>query len=211
MKLFKRLLALSLAILSLFALASCDKAGSESKDDEKEISIVADWKGDLAYVSFAAAALGDSDPALAESLSKLDLDKYTVKATISFKDDGTYTMVLDSESMTTSINAFAEALLTETYNSLFPDGEADMTLEQYIAASKNTLTQLFPDASALTANGKYKLDGEKLFVTAVPTDEFDENVYLNIKLSADKIEFKEAVGESALIPKEILPVTFTKA
>ncbi len=215
MKLFKRLLALTLAMFSLLTLASCDKVdellGDESKEKAEEITIIADWKGEIAYMNFASSLLANGDDAMADAISKLDLNKHTVKSTISFKDDSTYTMSLDSESMNTSINAFVEALLTEVYNATFANSEAAMTLDEYIAASKSALTQLFPNASALTINGKYKLDGDKLYTTSVVTDEIDESAYLIVSLSADKLEFKDVVGESPMLPKEFLPATFTKA
>lgn len=213
MKLFKRLLALSLAVFSLLALASCDKIESlfNESEEPEEITIIADWNGEIAYMNYASTLLSNGDATMTAALEKLDLSKYTVKSTITFKDDESYTMVFDSESMSACVDSFTEALLTETYNTMFADSEAAMTLEQYIELSKSALTALFPSAAELTVNGIYKLDGDKLFVTSAVSDDIDKNAYITVALSADKLEFKEAVGENALIPNELLPVTFTKA
>ena len=188
----KKLLALLLALVMIFALAACGE--SDKKDDDKETqgttlapatTIVGSWKYDI-------------------SMSGESMGYEGVKATIdlqvqqTFKEDGTVTMVVNEDKLLASMPAFEEALVNYMIENYYEGDESVRSAVEEMVAGMNMGATMMESFNSIQAT--YTVEGDKLTITGqidadveVPTEEYTFKFVSNtVELYAANANTEEA-------------------
>ena len=181
------LLSLILVFAMTFTLFGCGE-DNDSDDDESgsKSGIVGTWEGDIDMTSFLNNMLSGSG---------ITLNDFKFTMIFEFKIDGTYKCSADPESLKNAAVGMFEDMASA----------AGMTLDQLLAASGvSSIDELIESSfstdditEGITSEGKYKLEGDKLYYSEDADSEISEDEYDTIKLSKNTLEFVSHTGDSA--------------
>lgn len=242
----KKLLALLLAMVMILALfAGC--SGSDDKDDDKDDKddkktsqqsgekedekeaeanipdqekLIGTWEGELDMTEAIMQQVG----AGAEGL---EIEDFSVTAVFTFKEDGTYTMAFDEDSVEDAFDGLVEDLSVFMEDMMKEQAEAaGMTLEQLMEAAGMTMDDLVDMVvqsleeedlvdtlvEESKTEGKYEAKDGKLYTTDDPDEDIDEDVYDTYTLEGDVLTLTATYGSDAdeNLIKSVYPVVLKK-
>lgn len=219
MKKFTKFAALFLTLALVFSFAACSNQGKTAKapDDkapEAKVTIVGDWKCTIDMSKAIEQSMEGSGKDVAQYFDFSGL-KMVMNAT--FKEDGTVRMSADAKQLIEDIRQPMKEGLVKYIESL------GMTEEDFESASGMKLSSMIDelvnqmassDDLAMEKEGKYKLEGDKLFLIE-DGEEFKDDDYCTITLSADEFRITEIHGEleddeTFETMKNVLPLVFTR-
>ena len=185
------------------ANAETDAPATEAPAAEGDI--VGKWTSELSIEGLMQASAGNTDEQSMEMVKTLFGDG-SIIVNLEFNADGTTVFSMDQESikalmdnMINNIDAIipqivaAQGMTQEDFAAALE--QQGMTMDQF----KEQLTEQLKDEDLLgdldntSANGTYKLEGDKLFITA-EGKEINDSQYLVIDLTANTLVIKEVVG-----------------
>ena len=185
------------------ANAETDAPATEAPAAEGDI--VGKWACELSIEALMQANAGNTDEQSMEMVKTLFGDG-SIIVNLEFNADGTTVFSMDQESikalmnnMINNIDAIipqiveAQGMTQEDFAAALE--QQGMTMDQF----KEQLAEQFKDEDLLgdldntSANGTYKLEGDKLFITA-EGKEINDSQYLVIDLTANTLVIKEVVG-----------------
>lgn len=135
-------LLLSLSLLCTLLLL-CSGCGNKAKD-----ALIGDWETTIdmtGMINDEMSAGLDSDPELMDYFS---IDNFSIKLTLSFRDDDTYTMSIDEAALEDSVDQVIELFRTGIVNyfeDMIAQSGLDMTVDDVLAASGYTLDQFLEE------------------------------------------------------------------
>lgn len=219
MKKFTKFAALFLTLALVFSFAACSNQGKtakapDGKAPEAKVTIVGDWKCTIDMSKAIEQSMEDSGKDVAQYFDFSGL-KMVMNAT--FKEDGTVRMSADAKQLIEDIRQPMKEGLVKYIESL------GMTEDDFEAASGMKLSSMIDelvnqmassDDLAMEKEGKYKLEGDKLFLIE-DGEEFKDDDYCTITLSADEFRITEIHGEledddTFETMKNVLPLVFTR-
>ena len=179
-------------------------------------SVYGTWKTQLSLSkvmtdSFAASAPGITLPAI----TGFDIDMV-----FEINENGTGKIIITEEAVNTAI-ANTKPSLKATIEALYTAMAAqnNMTLEQLITATGTTIDAIvdetladFP-SMATESEGKFLIEGNKLYTEEGENGEIDKTQYITFKLEDGKLVFTEmVVGEASAVAMldAVLPLVFEK-
>lgn len=218
MKNVKRLLALLMALVMLFAFCACDNDKDDDKKESKGEKLTAeelegDWEMQLDYNAlFNSGVMGE----VPEIFEMIDMDTdLTVELDVHF-DDGE--MEIDPAGMADFMENYLEAVMEwmaegdNVYELIAMSSDGQFTADEYKDACEeegvsksqllNMMEEQMPDAEDIAGEMDakilcYELDGNKLY-TWEEDDEKDEEHYFRFTYSDEVITVTKVVddGES---------------
>ena len=219
MKKFTKFAALFLTLALVFSFAACSNQGKtakapDGKASEAKVTIVGDWKCTIDMSKAIEQSMEDSGKDVAQYFDFSGL-KMVMNAT--FKEDGTVRMSADAKKLIEDIRQPMKEGLVKYIESL------GMTEDDFEAATGKKLSSMIDelvnqmassDDLAMEKEGKYKLEGDKLFLIE-DGEEFKDDDYCTITLSADEFRITEIHGEledddTFEAMKNVLPLVFTR-
>lgn len=214
MKKFTKFAALFLTLALVFSFAACSNQGKTAKAPEAKVTIVGDWKCTIDMSKAIEQSMEDSGKDVAQYFDFSGL-KMVMNAT--FKEDGTVRMSADAKKLIEDIRQPMKEGLVKYIESL------GMTEEDFESATGKKLSSMIDelvnqmassDDLAMEKEGKYKLEGDKLFLIE-DGEEFKDDDYCTITLSADEFRITEIHGEledddTFETMKNVLPLVFTR-
>ena len=216
----KRLSVTALILAVLMIALCCAACGGEK-------TIIGTWRYTVDFEEIVRAktpldTLSGDELTYAEKMLEIYKD-VTGVVVMEFKEDGTYSISADQETMASALEDL-KANLSDILPDLIGILGQDMsefeaqiqangyTIEMYIDALFSQL-----DLNSLTENlsssGRYRLDGDKLY-TSDQDGTIDESHYLIIELSGSKLKITEAVGSDSgdsMLAGIYLPMELTRA
>lgn len=189
----------------LLGLAACTSGGSGAP------TIVGAWEGSV-----------DMGEALAAGMQMDIEEKISCKVTFTFKEDGTYTVAMDQESLKNAMDTLMDVVvdvLLDAYKDQGIDLEAElkkegMTMDDFIEMMMGSI-DLEDMMGETDETGYYKYENGKIY-TAEDKDDLNEGDYDDVYIvtllgKTLTITDIETDGESAAeqIP-DIFPMVFTK-
>ncbi len=132
-----------------------------------------------------------SDPMMAEHLS---ISKFSVLVTMTFSEDGTYSMTVDRDALNNTMHQMMddlkpgmEAYLTAVLAEELAAEGVDMSVEDLLAQQGMTMDDLMAEmynedmledvASAFETYGRYKVEDGKLYLFTSEYGEIDPDIY----------------------------------
>lgn len=231
----KKLLALLLAMVMVLAMfAGC--AASDDKDDDKDDKktsqkepeenipdqekLIGTWEGKLDMTEAIMQQVG-------AGMEGLEIDDFSVTAVFSFKEDGTYTMQFDEDSVVEAFDGLVEDLGVFMEDMMKEQAEAaGMTLDEMLEAagmSMEDLVDVMVQAleeqdlvdelvEGSKTEGKYEAKDGKLYTTDDPDADIDEDVYDTYTLEGDVLTLTATYGSDAdeNLMKSVYPVVLKK-
>lgn len=213
MKCVKRISAILLVLVFVFLLSAC---GSNEP-------LVGKWSYNMDFDKYAESlkttilsSIEEDKKLIYEELFKV-FDGCTIDLTMEFKDDKTFDLDIDKESLNAAVEKIKEKMKSVVIEAQKKAGMSDKDLE----AKGTTIDQLVESLSnsfdvdqmtkGFKASGSYVHDGDKLYL--FDGDEKDDSKYLEIEL--DDNEFKITKIEGDILGfkgvENLLPMTFVKA
>lgn len=216
-KALSALLVLALALGCCAGLAGCG-GGDEAK------KLVGSWQ---AGINMADEINGefDDDPIMAEHLH---VDDFNLKMNFDFREDGTYTLAIDSDSMTAALAGVKETLRTglDGYfkEVLAQEGLGDlegMDLDQVLGSLGVNIDDMLDellseeDFAALAEDsaqeGKYMVKGGKIYLSDDVNEAADDNCgYYAYTLSGSELQLTDSSMESDEDLADYFPLVFQK-
>ena len=214
MKKFTKFAALFLTLALVFSFAACSNQGKTAKAPEAKVTIVGDWKCTIDMSKAIEQSMEDSGKDVAQYFDFSGL-KMVMNAT--FKEDGTVRMSADAAKLMEDMRQPMKDGLVKYIESV------GMTEDDFEAATGKKLSSMIDelvnkmassDDLAMEKEGKYKLEGDKLFLIE-DGEEFKDDDYCTITLSADEFRITEIHGEledddTFEAMKNVLPLVFTR-
>ena len=222
MKNVKRIAALLLALVMVFALCARSDSGSgKDKDKGEKVEkktdaelIVGTWETEMSMTDYYGDDMGE----LEGMEAYFDFDKIKITMTFEFEEDGTYTMSVDGD------EAEIKAILRDGFEKLMNDmlegtgytiedaaAEEGMTADEYLDA---LMEESFGSGDLIDVDdelGEYKVKNGKLYLFD-EGDELDEGTYYEYKLKGDKLtlvaEYED--GETTEASDTIFPLDFVR-
>lgn len=206
-------LALAMALTCAAALTGCG-GGSDAKD------LIGDWQTEIDMTSLLTEELSDS-----EFSDYLTLEGFVVKVDFSLREDNTYSLSLNSDSMVQAVEGMKgglrdgmRAYLSDMMAAQGLDGETD--LDSLLALAGIDIDALIDEALAADdiANaaaeslqeGKYIVKAGKIFVSDdVDTDASPTDEALTYTLENGKLTLVETSGDAGDLA-DYFPMTFSK-
>lgn len=234
MKKLKRIAALLLALVMVFALCACSADGGKDKDSNKDDNkkeevkktdaelIVGTWESSVNFGGTLASLLDGMSDDEAELLSYVDFDSIDFYLRLEFTKDGEYVMYYEEndtlDKVHTAFRDGFEAYLTEQlqgsgYTLEDYAQEEGMSADEYLDALADVCSSSMKSVfSRDLASGTYEIEDGKLYLIG-DGDEKDDDTYAVYKLSKNKLVIKEtyADGEKNVEESGVLPiVTFNR-
>ncbi len=228
MKKIKRIAALLLALVMVFALCACSVKTTDKDSDKDEVKkevkktdaelIVGTWESAVNIGDELEAAL-ESDPDLAELMSYFDFSGIDITLQIVFDKDGSYSVAyVDNGSSEEIKQAYKEGfvamfddLLADSGYTLADVAEQEgMTEDDYLDAmveiAMESVNSIYEELSA----GTYEIENGKLYMIQDGNDK-DDDTYTTYKLSENELTLKASYTDGEKDTDSPFPMTFKLA
>jgi hypothetical protein len=215
MKAFKSIFLVALATIICVLSAGC------GTDADK---IVGKWNTSIDMSSLLVDALSSSTTDMSEYM---DIKDFNIDFTLEFKEDGSYKIQYDTDSIKTSLEnvkddvskgmkKYLQATLSDNGDDISVDEAMEqmgMDFDTYFNMVFNTDTISSTLADNLDdEKGKYQIEDGKLYMSS--GDKINKKKYKTyVFKSDDKLKLIKAVGEkdeSATLAQEAFPLTLTR-
>lgn len=206
-KSLKLILTIVMTLSMVMMLTGC---GSNSD------TIVGKWETTMDLSDMLTETIG-------EKISEyIVIDDFSVNFTMTFNEDGTYSIVVERDSVEDAFENVKEAMSTgldDYVEAYIAENGLSMTVEEYWTTIGMTKEELIDtsfsdemiDAIAVETEGNYKAEEGKLYTTDDPNASVDGVTdYEAYELSGDELTLTEYCGEDEG-SSEIYPITFTRA
>lgn len=203
MKHLKAILCLVLALCLVFSLGGC----------AKKSAVLGQWKATVEMADQIKQIIQSEDE---ESfLEGFELDSFAMELNAEFKEDGTYSIASDPASVENAMQSLKGALkepIRKYYESLGWDVDAyGIDLDQVV-------DQIFEEASddqfmeEMSFSGKYRLDGDKLYLSDSVDTAPDESSYAVLEIKDGTMSITDITGmdEEDEELRQVLPLVFTR-
>ncbi len=226
MKKLKRIAALLLALVMVFALCACSADGGKDKDSNKKEEvkktdaelIVGTWESSVNIGDELAKVL-ESDMDMAEFMSYFDFGGIDITMQIVFDKDGSYSVAYVDDGSSKKIEKAFRDGFVEMFDALlegtgytFADvaAQENMTEDEYLDAmveiAMQSITPLYDEISA----GTYEIGDGKLYMIE-DGDDKDDDTYTTYKLSKNKLTLKASYTDGEKDTDSPFPMTFKLA
>lgn len=226
MKKLKRIAALLLALVMVFALCACSADGGKDKDSNKKEEvkktdaelIVGTWESSVNIGDELAKVL-ESDMDMAEFMSYFDFGGIDITMQIVFGKDGSYSVAYVDDGSSKKIEKAFRDGFVEMFDALlegtgytFADvaAQENMTEDEYLDAmveiAMQSITPLYDEISA----GTYEIGDGKLYMIE-DGDDKDDDTYTTYKLSKNKLTLKASYTDGEKDTDSPFPMTFKLA
>ncbi len=215
----KKILSLLMCLVMLFSvmftLTGC--FGEQSK-------YIGKWKATLDLTDIMNEELANNE----DMGDYFTLTDFSVVMFLEFNDDGTYSMYVEEESIEKAMEKMVDDLTLgmEDYLTNYFKGEGiTVTVQEALDALGMTMDELMDDSfddemldktvdgmlEAINGEGNFKVNGDKLFMSAGLEYGVDESAYEICEISGDILKLLEGEGYEDGGPfSDLHPVTFTK-
>lgn len=226
MKKLKRIAALLLALVMVFALCACSADGGKDKDTNKKEEvkktdaelIVGTWESSVNIGDELDKVL-ESDMDMAEFMSYFDFGGIDITMQIVFDKDGSYSVAYVDDGSSKKIEKAFRDGFVEMFDALlegtgytFADvaAQENMTEDEYLDAmveiAMQSITPLYDEISA----GTYEIGDGKLYMIE-DGDDKDDDTYTTYKLSKNKLTLKASYTDGEKDTDSPFPMTFKLA
>ncbi len=226
MKKLKRIAALLLALVMVFALCACSADGGKDKDSNKKEEvkktdaelIVGTWESSVNIGDELAKVL-ESDMDMAEFMSYFDFGGIDITMQIVFDKDGSYSVAYVDDGSSKKIEKAFRDGFVEMFDALlegtgytFADvaAQENMTEDEYLDAmveiAMQSITPLYDEISA----GTYEIGDGKLYMIE-DGDDKDDDTYTTYKLSKNELTLKASYTDGEKDTDSPFPMTFKLA
>lgn len=226
MKKLKRIAALLLALVMVFALCACSADGGKDKDSNKKEEvkktdaelIVGTWESSVNIGDELAKVL-ESDMDMAEFMSYFDFGGIDITMQIVFDKDGSYSVAYVDDGSSKKIEKAFRDGFVEMFDALlegtgytFADvaAQENMTEDEYLDAmveiAMQSITPLYDELSA----GTYEIGDGKLYMIE-DGDDKDDDTYTTYKLSKNELTLKASYTDGEKDTDSPFPMTFKLA
>lgn len=229
-KLICVLLALSLMVMCTGCIEPANKENKNSNEsnEQAQVEVNADnmcgtWQAELDLSEFLTSEMGQYE-ALQTGLLVSD---FYVTVTMEFREDGTYKIWLDKQTLNASFGVLMEAvdeLLWQDLEMMYMDPESELTLEEALAKDgvdpKKDLEEIRKHQSSegyvsklqerIDREGNYQLIEDELYLSASLDEETNNQVCDIVEMTADTLTFVENYGELLSEGYLLYPLTFQR-
>lgn len=226
MKKLKRIAALLLALVMVFALCACSADGGKDKDSNKKEEvkktdaelIVGTWESSVNIGDELAKVL-ESDMDMAEFMSYFDFGGIDITMQIVFDKDGSYSVAYVDDGSSKKIEKAFRDGFVEMFDALlegtgytFADvaAQENMTEDEYldtmVEIAMQSITPLYDEISA----GTYEIGDGKLYMIE-DGDDKDDDTYTTYKLSKNELTLKASYTDGEKDTDSPFPMTFKLA
>ncbi|MDO4353481.1 MAG: hypothetical protein Q4C93_00785 [Clostridia bacterium] len=226
MKKLKRIAALLLALVMVFALCACSADGGKDKDSNKKEEvkktdaelIVGTWESSVNIGDELDKVL-ESDMDMAEFMSYFDFGGIDITMQIVFDKDGSYSVAYVDDGSSKKIEKAFRDGFVEMFDALlegtgytFADvaAQENMTEDEYLDAmveiAMQSITPLYDELSA----GTYEIGDGKLYMIE-DGDDKDDDTYTTYKLSKNELTLKASYTDGEKDTDSPFPMTFKLA
>lgn len=227
MKAMKKFLSLIICVmmvgLTVMSFAGCNDGEQENQNDTtptEKASIIGDWTTDMDISGSIKSALKIINP---QMHNYIEIGKIVSSVTFTFKDDGTYSVVVNKKEdlqkklteleskVPDGISKQLEVIIKAHGNGETPEEwcqkQDNMTLQEEADdfVKKWNLAKFTEDAK-----GQYKLDGDTLFLGTETN--IIEDRFFTVSLGVDslKVKYSSKPSFAAYDMSDILPLTLKK-
>ena len=212
----KKLIAFVLiCILTVSCFAGC---GSE-KD-----KLIGTWKGTMDLTEAITASMD-----LADMEGHFPINNFQIAVTLTFAEDGTYTLQADPASVEAAtaqlLEDMKEGLVSLLQEQITLLGLSDMTVEQLLAMSGKTMDDLIEESKQELAEqnipkeisamverkGQFLTEDGKLYTSASAETTPAAGTYEVFTIEGDVLTLVELVGGDPSVPTVPYPMTFKKS
>lgn len=191
-----RVLSLVMILAMLFVLGGC--GGSDAD------KLVGTWTTALDLTELLNDEIAAGDETMAAYVQVKD---FTLNMTVTFKEDGTYTMGIDEASMTAAMEGVLAALkdgMYDYFEDVLAEAGLNMTVDELLAESGISMDELMDEAFSeamkedmfgdLSSQGNFEVKDGKLFLSDGLDYAVDETIYEVYTLKGNTLTFEESVG-----------------
>ena len=193
----KKIVSVILCLVMLLALTGC---GSEQD------AIVGTWEGSYDLSESLNEGMSSQDPELGEYLR---VSEFSLRYTMTFREDGTYTIAGDRESLEAAIAVakveIEEGLIAYIEYILHAQG-IEMDAREFMEMAGLSVDALLEEAfseslqeeivASLAANGNYSVKDGKLMLSQDLTTQPDEAVYELYSIEGDTLTIDKGTVET---------------
>lgn len=230
MKKLKRIAALLLALVMVFALCACstdsgkDKDSNKDNDKKEEVKktdaelIVGTWEGSVNIGDELEQVL-ESDMDMAELMSYFDFSDIDITMQIVFSKDGSYSVAYVDDGSSEEIEKAFKDGFVDLFNALLADSgytladvaaQENMTEDEYLDSmveiAMQSVNSLYTEISA----GTYEIEDGKLYMIE-DGDDKDDDSYTTYKLSKTELTLKASYIDGEKDTDAPFPMTFKLA
>ncbi len=209
----KRLCGFLAVVLLLTMVLSMTGCGEEK-------SVAGTWEGTIDMTEALNNELTKADPEMGKYLK---VEDFEITLRLTFGEDGSFKMEADEDSCETAFKnlrkPFEKGIREYLEETMKASGLGNMTLDEVLESAGLNLNDMIDDvmeqmdtselAESMKQEGKYTLDGDKLYTYE---DDMDKDVYLVIELNGDTMKITESHGDDEVgdVMEDILPFTMRK-
>ena len=189
-----KLVSILMVLVMMVGLSGCS--------NEKN-AVLGSWKASMNLAEYLNQGIAQEDATAAEYLS---VDSFYLTMVLTFKEDNTYTITLDENSVDAAVEQLKMGVV--------------MTIDEIMKASNTTMDKLMDEffsdemveqmVDGASSEGKFKAKSGRIFLSDGLDYEVDPNVYGIYKVDGSTLTILDYVGEDQNF-LGMYPLTFTKA
>ena len=215
----KRKICLVLAAIVLFT-AIATFAGCSKESD----ALIGTWVGEVNYANYFNQGLQSiAGEGLAEYWA---VENFPITLILTFQTDGTYSMTVDQEKLTQTIEDLKKKLtrgLRDFMQDLIDASESTLTLDEFMVSMYISAETLIQEAigqdvvealvNECTYNGNYSVKDGRLYTSAALAYAIDESMYETYEVTQNTLTFMSVVGGSgnSLLSQSLYPFTLIRS
>jgi len=214
MKKLRTMLLAAVLVLSMVMLAGC--GGKKEKD-----KFIGTWETTLEMASYLNDAVSGGDQEMAKYVN---IDSFALKMNFTFKDDGTYAISVDPDTLTSAMENF-KGTFSQGMTSYLEEMMKSQGVEMSVDEALDTLYGMTMDelveqsmgdfdmesmSEDMAAEGNWKVDDGKLFLSDGTDYEVDEEIYDTYEFDGENLKLLESVGTDDEDLAGFYPLTLTK-
>ena len=190
-------------IMTIVMLLSVSYALTGCKSDAE--IIIGSWTADINFADAFNTGISSAD-GMEEMGKYFHISTFTITTTFTFRDDGTYTVSHDQDSITSALESI-KGDLRNGIEAYFQDeikkAGLDMSVSELLAASGQTMDSVMDamfsgevmdqliDEVATQYTGNYQVNDGKIYMTESTGEEISEEYYDTYKLGKDTLTLLE--------------------
>ncbi|MBR4435321.1 MAG: hypothetical protein IKS90_04405 [Clostridia bacterium] len=214
-KLVCRALALALIVLLAFGAAACNKSNKSTQKTDAEL-VVGTWQVDINIAPALEKSMKENDKI--DDPEKLKFSDAFFKINLELKEDGTYKVASDKDSVTEAMASISKELapiVKDTFMAQMSGIDEAEILGMFGVESWEALAKVMMDVDAknmaFDGSGKYTLEDGKISFESSDENEGEKNEAADYTVSDDELKLSPEDGKSIEgIPAEFFPIVFKR-